>query len=123
MRVGLNAHLLTRAEGYRRAGIHGYIYQLLAHLPASARDWQFTVFVGGDDPPDSSQFTIKRSRWNTERPTQRILWEQLAQPFQLDRCDLIHELAFVAPVIMPRPFVVTVYDLSFLRYPERLTRT
>lgn len=123
MRVGLNAHLLTRAEGYRRAGIHSYIYQLLAHLPAAAPDWQFTVFVGGGDPPDSSQFTIKRSRWNTERPTQRILWEQLAQPFQLDSFDLIHELAFVAPVIMPRPFVVTVYDLSFLRYPERLTRT
>ncbi|MHB8627284.1 MAG: glycosyltransferase family 4 protein [Aggregatilineales bacterium] len=123
MRIGLNAHLLNCADGYRRAGIHGYIYQLLAHLPAAAPDWQFTVFVGAGDPPDAPQFTIKRSRWNTERPTRRILWEQLAQPFQLGGLDLIHELAFVAPVVMPRPFVVTVYDLSFLRYPERLTRT
>ncbi len=123
MHIGLNAHLLTRANGYRRAGIHGYIYQLLAHLPAAAPDWQFTVFVGAGDPPNSPQFTIKRSRWNTERPTRRISWEQLAQPFQLGGLDLMHELAFVAPVVMPRPFVVTVYDLSFLRYPERLTRT
>lgn len=123
MRIGLNAHLLNRADDYRRAGIHGYIYQLLAHLPDAAPELQFTIFVGAGDPPKSSQFAVRRSRWNTERPTNRILWEQLAQPFQLGGLDLMHELAFVAPVIMPRPFVVTVYDLSFVRYPERLTRT
>jgi glycosyltransferase involved in cell wall biosynthesis len=32
--------------------------------------------------------------------------------------DLLHALAFVAPFTAPCPFVVTVYDLSFLRYPE-----
>src|SRR5262249_20782349 len=41
-------------------------------------------------------------------------------PWQLGGLDLVHELAFVAPVIMPRPFVVTIYDLTFIRYPERL---
>jgi glycosyltransferase involved in cell wall biosynthesis len=32
-------------------------------------------------------------------------------------------MAFVAPLIMPRPFVVTVYDLTFLRFPDRLPRS
>ena len=34
------------------------------------------------------------------------------------KIDLLHALAFVAPVAAPCPFVVTIYDLSFLRYPD-----
>ena len=30
-------------------------------------------------------------------------------------------MAFVAPVILTAPMVVTVYDLSFLRFPARLS--
>lgn len=123
MHIGLNAHLLSGADSYRRAGIHGYIYQLLDHLPAAAPDYRYTVFTGSGQPPSHLQFTIRRSRWNTDSPARRILWEQFAQPWQLGSLDLVHELAFAAPLIMPRPFVVTVYDLTFMRYPERLTRT
>jgi glycosyltransferase involved in cell wall biosynthesis len=32
--------------------------------------------------------------------------------------DLIHEVAFVGPIVAGRPFVVTVHDLSFLFYPH-----
>jgi len=120
-RIGLNAHLLSAEAGYRRAGIHGYIYQLLAHLPVTG--YTFDVFVGCGEPPPHPNFTVRRSRFSTENPLKRILWEQFAQPFQLAGLDLVHELAFVAPFVMPRPFVLTVYDLTFLRYPERLSRS
>jgi glycosyltransferase involved in cell wall biosynthesis len=123
MHIGLNAHLLAAAGGYRRAGIHGYIYQLLDHLTAAVPDWRYTVFVGAGSPPPSPQFTVRRARLNTERPLNRILWEQCLQPFQLGGLDLVHELAFAAPLMMPKPFVVTVYDLTFMRYPERLSTT
>jgi glycosyltransferase involved in cell wall biosynthesis len=119
--IGLNAHLLASGQGYRRAGIHGYIYQLLDHLPRAAPDWRYMVYVGAGQPPSHPQFTVRRSRLNTEKPLNRIVWEQAAQPFQLHGLDLVHEMAFVAPLIMPRPFVVTVYDLTFIRYPERLS--
>ncbi len=123
--VGLNAHLLSSAPGYRRAGIHGYIWQLLDHLPAVDPDWRYTAFVGDGTPPERRALNVKRSRLNTANPLARILWEQLAQPWQLATLpdlDLVHELAFVAPLVMPKPFVVTVYDLTFIRYPERLSR-
>ncbi len=58
----------------------------------------------------------------TGHPLQRIVWEQFVQPWQVGEYDLVHELAFVAPLMMPRPFVVTVYDLTFIRFPERLPR-
>ncbi|HVO41739.1 MAG TPA: glycosyltransferase family 1 protein [Aggregatilineales bacterium] len=119
--IGLNAHLLSGATGYRQAGIHGYIYHLLASLPAADPDMRYTVMVGEGEPPEHPALAVRRSRWPTDRPMRRILWEQLAQPFQLGAFDLVHELAFVAPLLMSRPFVVTVYDLTFVRYPERLS--
>src|SRR5258708_11119452 len=80
--------------------------------------------VGKDAPSQAATLQVqeKRSRLRTDRPLKRIIWEQLVQPLQLDDMDLVHELAFVAPVVMPRPFVVTVYDLTFLRYPQHLPR-
>jgi glycosyltransferase involved in cell wall biosynthesis len=117
------------SAGFRRAGIHGYIYNLLAHLPAAARSaalpqfnaTRWHVYTGrGDVPPDPA-LTVHRAHLDTERPAARIFWEQAVQPFQIGGYDLAHALAFVAPILSRRPFVVTVYDLTFLRYPERLS--
>jgi len=121
--IGLNAHLLSSQAGYRRAGIHTYQYNVLAQLPTMAPDWRFTAMVGRADPPAHPRLSVRHSRMDTESPTRRILWEQLAQPWQLSDYDLVHQMAFVAPLIMPKPFVVTVYDLTFMRFPERLPRS
>src|SRR5262245_50466145 len=118
--VGLNAHLLSAETGYRRAGIHGYIRRVLEHLPDIDPAWHYTALVGDGDAPDG--LPIRRSRLRTGQPLRRIAWEQFVQPWQLGDFDLVHELAFVAPLIMPRPFVVTVYDLTFMRFPERAPR-
>jgi glycosyltransferase involved in cell wall biosynthesis len=116
--VGLNAHLLSREAGYRSAGIHGYIYQLIHHLPTvlGGEDLHYTVFLGEGNVEPGERLTVTRSRWRTGRPMARILWEQIALP--LAQVDLLHGMAFVAPLISPWPTVVTVYDLSFVYYPD-----
>ncbi|MCX7682258.1 MAG: glycosyltransferase family 4 protein, partial [Anaerolineae bacterium] len=65
-------------------------------------------------------FTVLRSRWPTGRVPVRVLWEQLAQPFVLRAigADLVHGPVFVGPLLAPCPTVITVHDLSFLRFPE-----
>src|SRR5260221_8251375 len=120
--IGLNAHLLAAGSGYRRAGIHGYISQLIDHLPAAEPAYRYKVFVGDGQLTAHPQLSVRRSRLRTGHPLNRILWEQFAQPWQLNGLDLVHEMAFVARVVMPKPFVVTVYDLTFIRYPDRLPR-
>ena len=122
--VGLNAHLLSRQPGYRRAGIHNYIQQIIRHLPASDDQLQFTVFadhvpVEQEEYPDGLSW--KTSRWPTERPWTRIVWEQLAQPWALRQAGvhLLHAMAFVSPLLASVPAVITVHDLSFLRFPEQ----
>lgn len=120
LHIGINAHLLSGQAGYRSAGIHGYIYNLLRHLPAAGLDAHYTVFVGEGRPVPDPQITTRASRLGTGKPAMRIYWEQFVQPWRVWRAgiDLLHAMAFVSPLVLPCPSVVTVYDLSFLLYPE-----
>lgn len=118
--MGINAHLLSEQASYRSAGIHGYIYNVLRLLPTApeASNLTFTVFQQGRLSLDE-RLHVERSSWPTERPPWRILWEQFALPWK--RVDLLHGMAFVTPVVAPWPTVVTVYDLSFVHFPQSLT--
>lgn len=127
-RVGINAHLLSRQAGYRSTGIHGYISNLLRHLPAAegAPDFRFIVFLGEGQLESDRSLTVIRSAWPTGRPTIRILWEQLALPILYlrgklaglePRLHLLHSMAFVTPLAFAWPAIVTVYDLSFIHFP------
>lgn len=121
-RIAINAHLLSRQESYRRAGIHQYIYQLLCHLPQFSQAFTYTIYANHTaDLPQNPPMHFAGTRLPTERPLARILWEQLLWPLALHReqADLLHSLAFVTPFWRPCPAVVTVYDLSFIYYPDR----
>lgn len=119
--IGVNAHLLSGQASYRSAGIHGYIQNTLAHLPAADPALHYTVFVGAGQLTPHERMRISRSTLPTGHPPLRILWEQLALPAALARAgvDLHHGMAFALPLGDSRPAVVTIYDLSFLRYPAR----
>lgn len=122
IKLTINAHLLSSQAGYRSAGIHNVLHQTLLHLPAwTPADWQITALVGGANQAQYEGVTMQRASLDTDSPTKRILWEQAIQPFQLSDADLYHAGAFVAPVLLNKPSVVTVYDLTFMRYPQRLT--
>ncbi|HNS02198.1 MAG TPA: glycosyltransferase family 1 protein [Anaerolineae bacterium] len=119
--VGINGQLLSGAHSYRSAGVSGYIRQLLAHLPAAAPDLRLTAFTPDVDLDPAPNLQQRRStRWDTRRPLRRILWEQAALPqlARQARLDLLHGAVNVSPAIAPCPSVVTVHDLSFMRYPQ-----
>jgi len=118
--IGLNAHLLNLSGNYRSAGINWYIYHLLRNLPR-ASDLDYTVFTSEPRAHDTlTHLAITRSRLPTHIPIARIVWEQFIQPFEIRRAklDLLHALAFAGPRLLEIPWVVTVYDLSFIRYPQ-----
>lgn len=122
--IALNAHLLSGEASYRSAGIHGYLYHSLTHLPESDPTLRYTLFVGSGNPPSHPSFTIHRSALPTQNPLARIIWEQFIAPLSLMRLqpDLHHGMAFAIPLLSPVPSVATIFDLSFIRFPERLTR-
>lgn len=119
-RVGINAHLLSGEHGYRRAGIHHYIAQVLRHLPSDS-GLNYIIYTDFDGEWARPDFTRVAPPWSTENRWLRILWEQTVWPFDGSRrdLDLMHSMAFVTPVWQPAPTMLTVYDLSFLHFPER----
>jgi len=118
--IGLNAHLLSLAQTYRGAGINWYIHNLLLNLALADQENQYTVFLGDRRFPPNPGLTLRTSWLPTTHPLVRIGWEQLVQPFVLwqEKIDLLHSLAFVTPLVSPCPSVVTIYDLSFLIFPQ-----
>src|ERR1700694_1647407 len=126
MRIALNAQLLSFAENYRSGGISRVIYHLLAELGRDARGHSYDVFAPAA-PSGFSADSMKKGhlRFHTSgeqtlRPALRIAWEQAVLPRRLAalKPDLLHGLAYALPVGWAGPGVVTVYDLSFLRFPE-----
>lgn len=123
MHAALNAQLLSFAESYRSGGISRVIYHLLAELGRDSRGHSFEVFV--PTPPTRNgwgklKFHVSGRR--TVQPAARIAWEQLVLPGQLaalkPRVDLLHGMAYALPVGWTGRGVVTIYDLSFLRFPR-----
>ncbi len=133
MRIALNAQLLSQAAGYRSGGINRVIYGLLGELARDPRGHQYDVFVS-ELPPrpervdgaarglDNVRFLLTGA--HLQRPSLRIAWEQSVLPMELARLrpDLVHGLAYALPLGWPGPAVVTIFDLSFLRFPETLRR-
>lgn len=119
--IGINAHLLSGESGYRRAGIHHYISQLLHHLPPHP-DWHYLVFTqNSDELPAHLSLQWQPTKWPTHNRWVRIGWEQLILPsiIRQKRLQLLHSMAFSMPILGGCPTVVTIYDLSFIHYPER----
>jgi len=123
MHIGINAHLLAHQAGYRSAGIHGYIYNTLAALPkVVGPTTRLTAMVGKANPVTFDGVDIDQAALDTTAPIRRVLWEQAIQPFRLGRFDLYHAMAFVGPMLpYPPPTIVTIYDLSFIHYPQVLS--
>lgn len=123
-RIGLDAHLLNLSGNYRSAGITWYIYHLLQHLTPSD-DLAFTVFLS--EPRAREIFkplAIACSRLPTHKPMTRIFWEQIIQPIALRRENIavLHALAFAGPIVISIPWLATIFDLSFARYPHSFNR-
>jgi glycosyltransferase involved in cell wall biosynthesis len=120
--IGLNAHLLSLSQSYRGAGISWYIFNLLKNLASVSPDFlRYSAFLSDRAfAAEGANLALRFSRLPTQRPVVRIFWEQILQPLVLRQAkvDLLHAMAFVAPLVGPPPFVVTIYDLSFLRYPD-----
>jgi glycosyltransferase involved in cell wall biosynthesis len=126
VRIGIDAHLLSLASSYRQAGVSRYITELVRHLAAEPGPHEYVVFtpphgLGALAVPPSVQ--VAPSRLPTQRPPVRIAWEQAAAPVlaAARRLDLFHAPVNVAPLALPCRTIVTIHDLAFLLYPERLT--
>ncbi|GAC1309182.1 MAG: glycosyltransferase family 1 protein [Vulcanimicrobiaceae bacterium] len=88
---------------FMSAGMRAYAEELAARLPRVAPDLQFATIA---------------------RRGVLDLGEQVALPLRLRlmRPRLVHHLAVYAPLLGPRPSIVTIHDLIHLRFPALFKR-
>ena len=129
LHYGVNAHLLGMGTSYRAAGISRSILNLLRFAPPELRDDErLTAYAGPGAPPEAivttPRFALLQSRIPTARPSVRIGWEQALLPLAAwrDRLSVLHCPAYARTVFTHVPTVVTVHDLSFLRFPYAFNR-
>ncbi len=121
MHIGLDYTAALR----QGAGIGRYTRGIVGALAHLDRDNQYTLIVPSDIGalPQSigeGQMRIKRLPL-PERPL-TIAWHRLRLPLYVElftgKLDLFHSPDFVLPPIRRARTIITVHDLSFLRYPE-----
>ncbi len=116
VRIGLDARLTY----YRRGGITEYIEALLREIPSLDRSNEYFVLHSRKDRRNLASGRGQRKIACWTPPHHRI--ERLALGMEVLplRLDLLHSPDFIPPH-GPQRSVITLHDLTFLRYPEFLT--
>lgn len=125
MRIGINAQKLFVTQDYRNAGVSRYIGGICANLAAVPGDEEFLLYtnalVSTWPGVEGGRVRVVPTRLPTLAPVARILWEQAILPLLASRdgLDLLHCPLNVLPVGVRVPVVLTIHDLTFIRYPDR----
>jgi len=116
--VGFDA---TSLEVEGRTGVGQYTARLLEALIERQDKWRFRLLhcgrlrgripEGAECPPAS-------------RLPNRTLWMQISLPLELSRLHLplCHFTNFLAPLMTPCPYVVTIHDMSLFKFGSMHTR-
>jgi glycosyltransferase involved in cell wall biosynthesis len=121
MRSGVrtNIGLDVRLTYYTGGGIARYIRHLASDLPSLDPSIQFTHFYRRGH---AETFAPQARRVNCWTPAHHRLERlSLAAEIWPYNLDLLHSPDFIPPAAGYRRSVVTVHDLTFLRYPDFLT--
>lgn len=125
MLVGINAQKLFMSRDYRNAGISRYIRSIAAQLPRLPGHERYLLYTNDQvrawPGVEGERVRIAGAWLPTSMPLVRILWEQTVLPVlaMRDGIDVLHCPLNVQPVISTCPVVLTIHDLTFLRFPDR----
>ena len=114
--IGIDARLTA----YRVGGISTYIRRVVQAFEALNTSNQYTVF---QSRKTAQPLTRKLNTVKLWTPAHHRI-ERLALSVELARfqLDLLHSPDFIPPLRGAKHHIITVHDLTFLHYPEYLTR-
>jgi len=123
LRIGIDC----TAAIHQQAGIGRYTRGLVEALAKLGGKHEYVLFVAGGKSP-SADFSVKVSnnlrirRVPLSERFLTIMWHRLRLPLPVDMfigsVDVFHSPDYVLPPLRRGRKVVTIHDLSFIRYPE-----
>jgi glycosyltransferase involved in cell wall biosynthesis len=107
----------------QRAGIGRYTRHLIIALAALDQTTRYVLLSAGRDPlPPAWPANFTRRELLISDRYLSIIWQRLRLPLPVElftgRVDVYHSPDFVLPPLINARKVLTVHDLSFIRYPE-----
>jgi len=113
-------HIVIDCRRLGDFGIGTYIRNLVQALARLDQENRYTLITFENNPPDitglgSNFHTVQYERRDTE------VGQNIAFPFFLRRlyADLVHIPLNSIPYLMPKPYVVTIHDMSSLLFPAQ----
>ncbi|HXI09315.1 MAG TPA: glycosyltransferase family 1 protein [Thermodesulfobacteriota bacterium] len=125
MRIGINALYLLPG---RVGGSETYVRNLVKWLPRVAPSNEYVIFINRESAGVFEGLApgarIVECPVNASSRPKRILWEQIALPFQAYKygLDVLLSAGMTAPFFSPVPSVVVIYDLQHINQPENFGR-
>ena len=116
MKIGIDGN---EANIINRVGSGQYGFELLRHLVKIETSHQFVIYL---KTPPLTDLPKERANWRYCVFGPKKFWTQIALPLNLyfrhPRPDVFFTPAHYAPRFSPIPVVTTIFDLSFLHFPE-----
>lgn len=114
------------ARAYGWAGIGRYIRNLIASLAAAQHEHSFVVLVSGAEAarqvrglrdPRFTTLPVEGSYYSWREQT--VFWRQVSRL----SADLVHFTHFNVPLLLRRPYVVTIHDVTRFYFPGQTRRS
>lgn len=115
MTIGYDAN---EANVEKRVGVGQYAYEILRHVSQLITDDQLWIYLKNAPRTDLPQAT-EQVKYKIFGP--KPLWTQLALPVHLyidKRPTVFFSPAHYAPRFCPVPSVITIHDLSYVKFPD-----
>lgn len=116
MRIWIDGY---EANVDQRLGSSQVAFELLRNLEKIDRENEYTILLPS---PPLGDLPKERNNWNYKILKPKRLWTQVALPLALftarQKPDLIFSPTHYIPRFSPVPRIVTIFDLSFLHFPE-----
>ena len=118
--AGLHVVIDGRELVGRPTGVGRYLMGLLTEWARDPGPNRFTVIVPGNVPPDVSALSPAIAVHALPARPMGTWFEQTALPLIARelQADVFFAPAYTAPLRLPCPFVVAIYDLSYFAHPE-----
>ncbi len=102
-----------------RAGIGQYGYSLINELSQN-RDFGYGFVLQEKIAEDFNDSIVYQ---NFKSVRERIMAEQIALPEIYEDFDLVHFIDYSSPLLpIETPFIITIHDLAFYKYPDTFTK-
>lgn len=119
MRIGIDALGIEKASGGRTS-----VFNLLKALFAIDQDNQYLVAVSSYEPHFISPAgNVKQMLLPIRNRFLRRIAAQATLPFWMRNCDVIHFTKNLSLLGGLPPYILTIHDLSMLKYPQLMPKT